>query len=150
MISADSALYIREIPLSDPRQPGLSIRRTPSGYSMSDDEALEYYSSLAHDLGGRITCWYQDAYAICNHGEVFGFMDDGPVNDVYSFYMVDKPHEKRNPGWQLDSISIRRSNGKYFVESEQQAADAASEVLMKDYRQRLMDFYEKNLGLKRR
>lgn len=150
VISADSALYVRELPLTDPRQPGLTIRRAPDGHSMSDDEALEHYSALARSLGGKITCWYQDAYAVCNHGAVYGFMDDGPINDVYAFYMVDKPHEKRNPGWPLDSISIRRSNGKYFVESEQQAVDAASEVLMKDYRQRLMAFYEESLGLKRR
>lgn len=150
VISADSALYIRELPLADPRQPGLTIRRAADGHSMSDDEALAYYTALAHSLGGKITCWYQDAYAVCNHGTVYGFMDDGPVNDVYAFYMVDKPHPKRNPGWPLDSISIRRSNGKYFVESDQQAADAAGEVLMKDYRQRLMDFYAESLGLKRR
>lgn len=151
VISADSALYIRELALTDPRQPGLTIRRAADGHEMNDDEEmLAHYAALARSLGGKITCWYQDAYAVCNHGSVSGFMDDGPINDVYAFYMVDKPHPKRNPGWPLDSISIRRGNGKYFVESPQQAADAASEVLMKDYRQRLMDFYEKNLGLKRR
>ena len=69
---------------------------------------------------------------------------------VYAFDMVDKPHPKRNPGWPLDSISIRRANGKYFVESEQQSMDAVGEVLMKDYRQRLMRFYEESLGLTRR
>ena len=150
VISADSALYIRELPLSDPRQPGLTIRRAADGHSMEEDEMLAHYTALAHSLGGKITCWYQDAYAVCNHGAVHGFMDDGLVNDVYSFFMVDTPHPKRNPGWPLDSISIRRSNGKYFVESEQQAADAVSEVLMKDYRRRLLAFYEESLGLKRR
>ncbi len=150
VISADSALYIRELPLSDPRQPGLTIRRAPDGHSMSDEEALAHYAALAHSLGGKITCWYQDAYAVCHRGSVCGFMDDGPVNDVYAFYMVDTPHPRRNPGWPLDSISIRKSSGKYFVESAQEAADAASEVLMKDYRRRLMAFYEESLGLKRR
>lgn len=150
VISADSALYIRELPLTDPRQPGLTIRRTADGHEMSEDEMLTYYASLAHSLGGRITCWYQDAYAVCNHRAVSGFMDDGPINDIYSFYMVDQPHPKRNPGWPLDSISVRRSNGKYFVESEQQSTDSVSEVLMKDYRRRLMAFYEETLGLKRR
>ena len=150
VISADSALYIRELSLTDPRQPGLTIRRAADGHSMTEDEMLAYYAGLARSLGGQITCWYQDAYAVSNHGVVHGFMDDGPVNDVYSFYMVDTPHPKRNPGWPLDSISIRRSNGKYFVESQQQAVDAVSEVLMKDYRRRLMAFYEETLGLKRR
>ena len=150
VISADSALYIRELPLTDSRQPGLTIRRAPDGHEMSDDEALEHYTALVRSLGGKVTCWYQDAYAVCCRGEVSGFMDDGAINDVYAFYMVDTPHPRRNPGWPLDSISIRRANGKYFVESQQQAADAASEVLMKDYRQRLLEFYRKNLHLKER
>ena len=150
VISADSALYIRELPLADPRQPGLTIRRAADGHEMSEEEMLTYYASLSYSLGGRITCWYQDAYAVCNGGAVSGFTDDGPINDLYSFYMVDKPHPKRNPGWPLDSISIRRANGLYFVESEQQSADAVGEVLMKDYRRRLLTFYEEHLGLKRR
>ena len=54
------------------------IYQNPDKY---DDEALEHYAALARSLGGRITCWYQDAYAVCNHGKVYTFMDDCPVND---------------------------------------------------------------------
>ena len=32
------------------------------------------------------------------------------------FYFVDKPCEKRNPGYPLDSISIMPEYNKYFVE----------------------------------
>ena len=32
------------------------------------------------------------------------------------FYLVDKAHEKRNPGYPLDSISIDMKLNKYFVE----------------------------------
>ena len=150
VISADSALYIRELALTDPRQPGLSVRRSPDGHSMTDDEALEYYSSLARSLGGQITCWYQDAYAVCNHGAVSGFMDDGPINDVYAFYMVDKPHPNRHPGWPLDSISIRRKTGRYFVESREEEMTAVEEVLAKDFKGRLLDFYVRSLELQRK
>ena len=150
VISADSALYIRELPLDDPRQPGLTIRRASDGHSMTDEEALEYYSALAHSLGGKITCWYQDAYAVCNHGKIFTFMDDGPVNDVYAFYMVDKPHERRHPGWPLDSISIRPKTGRYFVEHQEFHPSEEDEALIKDFQKRRTAFYESSLGLKRR
>ena len=149
VISADSALYIKELPLDDPRQPGLTVRRAPDGHSMTDDEALDYYASLARSLGGKITCWYQDAYAVCNRGKVSTFMDDGPVNDVYSFYMVDKPHPTRHPGWPLDSISIRPKTGLYFVEHTEFHPSEEEEALVKDFQNRRKEFYAKSLGLKR-
>lgn len=149
VISADSALYIRELPLDDPRQPGLTIRRAADGHEMTEDEMLDYYAALSHSLGGKITCWYQDAYAVCNHGKVFTFMDDGPVNDVYAFYMVDKPHPVRHPGWPLDSISIRPKTGCYFVEHEEFHPAEEDEALIKDFQKRRTQFYETSLGLKR-
>jgi len=150
VISADSALYIRELALDDPRQPGLTIRRRPDGHVMTDEEAIAHYSALAHSLGGRMTCWYQDGQGVCNHGKVSGFMDTGPVNDVYAFYMVDTPHPVRHPGWPLDSISIRRKSGAYFVEEQDSGMTAAEEVLAKDYKARLLAFYVQSLGLERR
>ena len=149
VISADSALYIKELPIDDPRQPGLTIRRAADGHEMTDDEMLEYYAALAHSLGGKITCWYQDAYAVCNRGEVSVFMDDGPVNDVYAFYMVDKPHTSRHPGWPLDSISIRPRTGSYFVEHKEFHPSEEDEILIKDFQKRRTEFYAKSLGLKR-
>jgi len=149
VISADSALYIRELSMDDPRQPGLHIKRRPDGHIMSDDEMLTYYASLAHDLGGRMTAWYQDGYGVSNHGKVTGFMDTGPVNDVYAFYMVDRPHPNRHPGWPLDSISIRKKTGLYFVESREEEMTAVEEVLAKDFKDRLLAFYVEALGLER-
>lgn len=150
VISADSALYIRELPLDDPRQPGLTIRRAADGHEMDEEEMISYYTSLVHSLGGKVTCWYQDAYAVCNHGKVFTFMDDTCIKDLYGFYLVDKPHPTRKPGWPLDSLSIRPQTGRYFVDDRELHANTVDEVLMKDYREKLVAFYEKSLGLKRR
>ena len=36
------------------------------------------------------------------------------------FYLVDKPIEKRNVGYPLDSISVIPENGKYFAELVEQ------------------------------
>ena len=76
VITQDAALYIRELALDDPRQPGLTVRRRPDGHVMTDEEAIAHYAGLAHELGGRMTCWYQEGYAVANHGKVTGFMDD--------------------------------------------------------------------------
>ena len=149
VISADSALYIKELPLDDPRQPGLTVRRAADGHEMDDDEALAYYAALAHSLGGKITCWYQDAYAVCRKGQVFTFMDDGRVNDVYAFYMVDKPHPVRHAGWPLDSISIRPRTGLYFVEHPDFHPAEEDEGLIRDFQTRRRSFYETSLGLRR-
>ena len=57
VICQDSGLYFDELPFDDPRQPGLNIR-TPNGRKrLSDDEMIEYYSSLVASLGGRVTAY---------------------------------------------------------------------------------------------
>lgn len=151
VLSQDSALYIRELPLDDPRQPGLTVRRRPGGGTMDDGEMLAYYSSLAHQLGGRMTCCYLDGYGICNCGQVSGFMNEaGPLLDAYSFYVVDKPHPVRTPGWPLDSISINPHTGLYFTESREHHRTAVEEVLHKSYKAQLLAFCAEQLGLERR
>lgn len=151
VISEDSALYIRELPPDDPRQPGLTVRRRADGGSMNDEEMIAHYSALARELGGRMTCCYIDGYGVCSRGEVSGFMkDDSPLNDIHSFYMVDKPHANRVPGWPLDSISIRPGTGQYFVENRDIHLSAADEVLVKSYRDELLAFFAEKLRLDRR
>lgn len=150
VIAQDSALYIRELTLDDPRQPGLFIKRRPDGHEMDDDEMLVYYTDLVHRLGGRVTAWYQDGYGVSCRGKVEGFMDTGPVNDIYAFQLVDRPHPERHPGWPLDSISIRPRTGRYFVEDRENAMTAVEEVLAKDFKDRLLAFYVRMLGLERR
>ena len=150
VMAQDSALYIRELPLDDPRQPGLTIKRRPDGTEMGDEEMIAHYSALARQLGGRMTGYYLDGYAVCSRGEVSGFMDDGPVTDLYSFYLGDTPHPNRHPGWPLDSISVRPSTGRYFVEDRESQFTADQEVLAKGYAHELRAFLAEKLGLDRR
>ena len=149
VLAADSALYIRELPLDDPRQPGLTVRRRSDGHVMTDQEAIAHYADLAHALGGRMTCWYQEGYAVANHGRVTGFMDDGPINDVYRFYMVDKPYPSYTPGWPLDSLSIWPATGKYFTEDRERYLSAVDQVLARDYAGERLRFLVESLELER-
>lgn len=147
VIAQDAALYIRELALDDPRQPGLTVRRRSDGHVMTDEEAIEHYAALARELGGRMTCWYQEGYAVANHGRVAGFMDDGAINDVYRFYMVDKPYPSYTPGWPLDSISIWPATGRYFTEDRERYLSTVDQVLARDYAQARLRFLVESLGL---
>lgn len=150
VITEDSALYIKELPMDDPRQPGLFVRRAPDGHEMTDEEMTEHYAALAHSLGGRVTAYWLDGYAVCKDGKITGFMnDDDAVNQAYSFYLVDKPHGDRHKGWPIDCISVDIKTGRYLTDRAWgQALDAKERTVLMSYEQKLSKFYVQALGLK--
>lgn len=107
-IGLDNNLFIEE--LSEDKQPGTHVRRI-NGKELSDEEMIEYYTNLVKENGGRLTAKW-----------VYGMVIyDGKDAKQYTwnkqhFYFVDKPCEKRTPGYPLDSISIMPKYNKYFVE----------------------------------
>ena len=107
-IGIDENLFFENV--SDEDQPGTLVRRVNGKY-LSDDEMIEHYTSLAKKYGGKIKAKWVFGLAIC----------DGKNKKDYSwskehFYLVDKPCKKRNPGYPLDSISIKENIGEYFAE----------------------------------
>ena len=107
-IGMDNNLYIEELP--EEKQPGTHVRRV-NGKELNDEEMIEYYSNLVKEHGEKLTAKW-----------VYGMVIyDGKEPRKYSwskshFYFVDKPSEKRNPGYPLDSISIMPECNKYFVD----------------------------------
>ena len=144
VIGNDSGLYLEGLPLDDPRQPGLHVR-APQGVRLDDDEMIAYYAALAHSLGGRVTAFYLDGIAVACGGQVFGFMDEAYAR-AGAFDLVDIPHVKRHPGWPLDSLSIYRGTGCYFVE-QAGAAGEQDNIIEKEYRARLREFLREALGV---
>ena len=107
-IGMDNNLYIDGLPQD--KQPGTHVRRV-NGKELTDDEMLEYYTNLVHRYGGKLTAKWVYGMVIYN----------GKEEKEYSwsksnFYLVDKPCEKRNPGYPLDSMSIMPECNKYFVD----------------------------------
>ncbi len=107
-IGMDNNLYIEGLPQD--KQPGTHVRRV-NGKELTDDEMLEYYTNLVHRYGGKLTAKWVYGMVIYN----------GKEEKEYSwsksnFYLVDKPCEKRNPGYPLDSMSIMPECNKYFVD----------------------------------
>lgn len=111
-IAMDNCLYIEELP--EEKQPGTHVRRI-KGKELTDDEMIEYYTNLVKENGGKLTAKW-----------VYGMVIyDGKEIKEHSwskshFYFVDKPCEKRNPGYPLDSISILPEFNKSWLELTQE------------------------------
>ena len=107
----DDTLYMEGVP--EDRQPGLFVRRV-NGKSLTDEEALEYYTNLVKEYGkdGRINCkWIYGLAVINDKGEESTYTwskDD--------FYMVSTRSDKINPGYPLNSISKYKKLDKYFTD----------------------------------
>ena len=107
----DDTLYMEGVP--EDKQPGLFVRRV-NGKSLTDEEALEYYTNLVKEYGkdGRINCkWIYGLAVINDKGEESTYTwskDD--------FYMVSTRSDKINPGYPLNSISKYKKLDKYFTD----------------------------------
>ncbi len=107
-IGMDNCLFIEGLP--EEKQPGTHVRRV-NGKELTDEEMIEYYTNLVKEYGGKLTAKWVYGMVIC----------DGRERKEYSwsksnFYLVDKPCEKRNPGYPLDSISVMPENNQYWLE----------------------------------
>ncbi|MBQ7859367.1 MAG: non-canonical purine NTP pyrophosphatase [Faecalibacterium sp.] len=143
VICNDSGMYFVDLPMDDPRQPGLNIR-SPQGVRLDDEEMICYYSELAHSLGGKALASYYNGMAVYNNGVLSSF-EAIELEKKSAFYLVDTPVPERRPGWPLDSISVNRSTGHYFVDARYD--NNADQLVMDEYRQRLIDFWVTSLGL---
>ena len=121
VFAMDDSLYIDNIP--DDKQPGLYVRRV-NGKRLSDEEMLTYYSNLAHEYGvdGKLPCRWVYGIAVINNG----------VESTYTwskddFYIVDKPSDKIDPGYPLNTISINKKLNKYFTDMTKEDYDSVKE-----------------------
>lgn len=139
VICADSGLYFDELPLTDPRQPGLHIR-TPGGKRLDDEEMIAYYAELVRSLGGKVTAYYLDGFALRVGEETHTFEATREECRARAFTMTDMPCAYRRPGWPLDSLSYDH-DGKAFLDP-QRKQDAQQEWGFKD---RLKAFFREHL-----
>ena len=114
VFSCDSGLYFDE--LTDEEQPGIHVRRV-NGRELTDEEMITHYASLAKKHGGRITGRYRNAiYFILDENHHYSSMDMSIATEP--FILVTKPHEKRVPGFPLDSLSVDIATGEYYYDLE--------------------------------
>ncbi|MBZ9686385.1 hypothetical protein G9F72_008585 [Clostridium estertheticum] len=115
LFSCDSGLYIEKIEnLENQKQPGVHVRRV-NGKELSDEEMIEYYTSVAIKLGGSARARYKNAICLILNKEcIFEYDGDDIGSEI--FIISSKPHEKRENGFPLDSISVDIKSGKYYMD----------------------------------
>jgi 8-oxo-dGTP diphosphatase len=112
VFSCDSGLFFENAAYED--QSGTHIRRI-NGKVLTDDEMIGYYSKLAEKYGGTLTAFYKNAICIIINKETIIECDDGKINSE-QFIITTKPHEKRDKGFPLDSLSKEIKSGKYYYD----------------------------------
>lgn len=110
VFAMDDNLYLENVP--EEKQPGMYVRRV-NGKRLSDDEMIEHYLKLVKEYGinGKLTCKWVYGMAVINNGKESTY-----TWSKEDFYMVDKPSNKINPGYPLNTISINKKLNKYFTD----------------------------------
>ena len=107
-IGMDNNLFIEDLP--EEKQPGTYVRRV-NGKELNDEEMIEHYTKLVKENGGNLKAKWVYGMVVCS--------DKGTSQFSWTkdhFYFVDKPCEKINRGYPLDSISIIPEFNKYLAE----------------------------------
>lgn len=110
VFALDDNLYLENVP--EEKQPGMYVRRV-NGKRLSDNEMIEHYLKLVKEYGinGKLTCKWVYGMAVINNGKESTY-----TWSKEDFYMVDKPSNKINPGYPLNTISINKKLNKYYTD----------------------------------
>ena len=121
VFAMDDNLYIDDIP--EDKQPGMYVRRV-NGKRLNDNEMIEYYSNLAHEYGkdGKLTCRWVYGIAVIKDGKESTY-----TWSKEDFYIVDKPSNKINLGYPLNTISINKKLNKYFTDMTEEDKEMEKE-----------------------
>ena len=134
VFAMDDNLYLENVP--EEKQPGMYVRRV-NGKRLSDNEMIEHYLKLVKEYGinGKLTCKWVYGMAVINNGKESTY-----TWSKEDFYMVDKPSNKINPGYPLNTISINKKLNKYFTD----ITDEDKEKVQEDESD-VVDFIAKNV-----
>jgi 8-oxo-dGTP diphosphatase len=100
--------------VSEAMQPGVHIRRVRNR-RLNDEEMIRHYARLASSMGGRVAARYRNALCIATaDNRMFERFDDSVASEP--FYLVDRPHSNRTPGFPLDSLSVEIAGGRYYFD----------------------------------
>ena len=70
-------------------------------------------------------------------------MDNEAAQKTGVFDMIDKASSKRFEGWPLDSLSINKETGKYFVDGT--VGESKDNIIKDQYEKSIVDFLLKSL-----
>lgn len=110
VFAMDDNLYLENVPKE--KQPGMYVRRV-NGKRLNDEEMIDYYTNLVkmYGIDGKLTCRWVYGMAVINNAEETTY-----TWNKEDFYMVDKPSNKIDTGYPLNTISINKKLNKYFTD----------------------------------
>ena len=118
-MATDDTLFLEGVPTD--KQPGVYVRRI-NGKRLSDEEAIEYYSNLVRQYGkeGKLIAKYVYGLALVTKDK-----EQTYTWNSKDFYIIDKPSEKLQTGYPLNSISVDIKSGKYFTDITSEEKDSS-------------------------
>lgn len=118
-MATDDTLFLEGVPTD--KQPGVYVRRI-NGKRLSDEEEIEYYSNLVREYGqeGKLIAKYVYGLAIVTKDKEKTYTWNSE-----DFYIIDKPSEKLQTGYPLNSISVDIKSGKYFTDIASEEKDSS-------------------------
>lgn len=124
VFSCDSGLYLWSYKtnqmLPGEEQPGIHVRGR-GDKRLTDEELIMHYTGLVRKYESVLARYKNGICLIMDREHVYKSMDEDLWGEP--FLLTDKPHEKRIPGFPLDSISLEIASGKYFYDMEGDAQD---------------------------
>lgn len=72
-------------------------------------------------------------------------MDPEAAQKIGVFYMIDAASPKRFEGWPLDSLSINKETGVYFVDGR--VIESKENIIKGQYEKSIVDFLKKSLHI---
>lgn len=131
VFSCDTGLYIEG--LDEKRQPGVHVRRV-NGKTLNDEEMIQYYTSIASQLGGTAVAKYENAIClVMDENSVYEY--DGEDISSEKFLITTKVHNMRDKGFPLDSISIDIKTKKYFIDLDINSQDKDERNMANSFKQ---------------
>ena len=110
VFSCDSGLYCDNLP--DELQPGAHVRRA-KGKTLSDEEMIAYYGGLAV-RDGMLHARYRNAIClVMDESHIYQSMAETLAS--MPFGIVEKPCPGHAKGFPLDSLSVRLTDGRYYL-----------------------------------
>jgi hypothetical protein len=97
---------------------------------MTDDEMLEWYSSVIRKHGGKLYAAWEDAWCILADENNYAVHSDTAEKLMHhARLMVDTPCATRLSGWPLDSLTFYPAINKYKAEMTLEEMHAATDAI---------------------
>lgn len=139
VFSCDSGLYIKG--LKEEQQPGVYVRRV-NGKELTDEEMIGYYGGIAKENGGQVFARYENAICfVLNEEKTYEYQGEEISSE--EFIIVDVPHQSRQEGFPLNSLSVEVNSNKYYFDiKKKEKGDKITEGFRAFFKKCLLEYMD--------